>query len=199
MDGGSCGGRAKRQRSNSGAGKGVKAVLAAGSKGGVSYFGPPPGGIRAGRPRPTRQAERCPPPPLSGAPWQRVLCGPRGPDSCPERREASLAGLVLPRAWRRVSSPGAALLVGTPSAVPQFGRGLDVGRKARCAAGIPCPTSRQHGTNTTRICSPGKFEQRRPGPRAPPSIPVRGDGGWMCGGWSLAPVRSRRAANTRKE
>lgn len=60
MDGGSRGGRAKRQRSNSGAGKGVKAVLAAGSKGSVSYFGPPPGGIRAGRPRPTRQAGESP-------------------------------------------------------------------------------------------------------------------------------------------
>lgn len=133
MDGGSCGGRAKRQRSNSGAGKGVKAVLAAGSKGGVSYFGPPPGGIRAGRPRPTRQVGRCTPPPLSGAPWQRVLCGPKGPDSCLERplwRE-----WILSRAWRRVSSPGAALLVGTPSAVPQFGRGLDVGRKARACCG----------------------------------------------------------------
>ena len=43
-----------------------------GIKGDVSYFGPPPGGIRAGRPRPTRQVGRCTPPPLSGAPWQRA-------------------------------------------------------------------------------------------------------------------------------
>ena len=41
--------------------------------------------------------------------------------------ETSLAGVVLPRAWRRVSSPGAALLVGAPSTGPQSGRGLDVG------------------------------------------------------------------------
>ena len=145
IDGGSCGGRAKRQRSNSGAGKGVKAVLAMGSKGAGVITRPPPGGIRAGRPRPARQAGRCTPPPLPGAPWQRASCGPKGPDSCLERREAPPAGVVLPRAWRRVSSSGAALLVGTPSAVPQCGRGLDVGRKARCAAGIPCPTSRRHG------------------------------------------------------
>ena len=43
----------------------------------------------------------------------------------------------------------------------------------------------------------GQVPQRRPGPRAPPSTIVRGDGGWMCGGWSFAPVRSRRAANRR--
>ena len=76
--------------------------------------------------------------------------------------ETSLAGVVLPRAWRRVSSPGAALLVGTPSAVPQCGRGLYVGRKARHAAGIPCPTSRQHGYQYHPDLEPGKFPRGGP-------------------------------------
>lgn len=147
IDGGSCGGRAKRQRSNSGAGKGVKAVLAMGSKGAGVITRPPPGGIRAGRPRPARQAGRCTPPPLPGAPWQRVLCGPKGPVCCGD----SLSD--IPAAW------------------------------------VPIPPG----------SGAGQVPQRRPGPRAPPSIPVRGDGGWMCGGWSFAPVRSRRAANMRKE
>ena len=183
MDGGSCGGRAKRQRSNSGAGKGVKAVLAMGSKGAGVITRPPPGGIRAGPPRPTRQAGRCTPPPLPGAPLQRVLCGPKGPDSCLERREASPAGVVLPRAWRRVSSPGAALLVGTPSAVPQCGRGLYVGRKARCAAGIPCPTSRQHGYQYHPGLEPGKFPRGGPAQGHPHPFRCAGMGvGCAAGG-----------------
>lgn len=180
MDGGSRGGRAKRQRSNSGAGKGVKAVLAAGSKGTV-HTSAPPGGIRAGRPRPARQAGRCTPPPLPGAPLQRVLCGPKGPVSCLERplwRE-----WILSRAWRRVSSPGAALLVGTPSAVPQCGRGLYVGRKARLAAGIPCPTSRQHGYQYHPDLEPGKFPRGGPAQGHPHPFRCAGMGvGCAAGG-----------------
>ena len=59
-DGRPYGGREKRQRSNSGVGKGVKAVLAIGSKGAGSIIQTPPGGIRAGRPQPVRQAGEIP-------------------------------------------------------------------------------------------------------------------------------------------
>ena len=118
---------------NSGAGKGVKAVLAAGSKGSVSYFGPPPGGIRAGRPRPTRQAGRCTPPPLSGAPLQRVLYGPKGPVCCRD----SLSD--IPAAWVPIP-PGSAHRVSLSRGGPAQGHphpfrcaGMGVG----CAAGGP--------------------------------------------------------------
>lgn len=59
-DGGGCGGREKRQRSNSGAGKGVQAVLTVDPKRAGLITRPRPGGIRAGRPRPTRQAGESP-------------------------------------------------------------------------------------------------------------------------------------------
>ena len=76
--------------------------------------------------------------------------------------------------------------------------GLYVGRKARFAAGIPCSTSRRHGYQYHPDLEPGKFPRGGPA-QGPPSTIVRGGWGWICGGWSFAPVRSRRAANTRKE
>ena len=130
---------------NSGAGKGVKAVLAAGSKGTVHTSAP---------------ARRHP-----GRPTAANAAGG-------EMHPA-------PSVWCALAE--GSIWAERPGVLPGF--------PVRHPGGM--------GTNTTRICSPGKFEQRRPGPRAPPSIPVRGDGGWMCGGWSLAPVQSRRAANRR--
>lgn len=116
IDGGSCGGREKRQRSNSGAGKGVKAVLAAGSKG------------------------------------------------------AGLVGLAPAR--RHPGRPTAASAAGgemypAPSAPTTGAEGLMWAERLDLLQGFPVRHPGGIGTNTTRICSPGKFEQRRPGPRAP--------------------------------
>lgn len=59
-DGRGCGGREKRQRSNSGAGKGVQAVLTVDPKRAGIITRPRPGGIRAGRPQLVRQAGESP-------------------------------------------------------------------------------------------------------------------------------------------
>ena len=153
MDGGSCSGRAKRQRSNSGAGKGVKAVLAAGSKGSVSYFGPPPGGIRAGRPRPTRQAGESPSAPsvwcalAEGSMWAErpgVLPG------FPVRHPGGM-GTNTTRIWSRASSPEAARPKGTPIHSGARGWGLDVRRVVPCAGSIPAGRKYAKGVHTDGI------------------------------------------------
>ena len=146
MDGGSCGGRAKRQRSK--------------------------------------------------------LRRRQGRESRPRCRIKGECFILWPPARRHPGRPTAANAAGgemhpAPSVWCALAEGLTWAERPGLLPGFPVRHPGGIGTNTTRICSPGKFEQRRPGPRAPPSIPVRGDGGWMCGGWSLAPVQSRRAANRR--
>lgn len=132
MDGGSRGGRAKRQRSNSGAGKGVKAVLAMGSKGGW-FHNPDPARRHPGRPTAANAA--------GGGESLRPLC------------------LVRP------------------------GRGFHVGRKARHAAGIPCPTSRQHGYQYHPDLEPGKFPRGGPAQGHPHPFRCAGMGvGCAAGG-----------------
>lgn len=72
------GGRGKRQRFNSGENKGVKVVPRRMLKRGGVITRPQPGGIQAGRPRPTRQVGENPRPLWRGRFSQRVLCGPEG-------------------------------------------------------------------------------------------------------------------------
>ena len=132
MDGGSCGGRAKRQRSNSGAGKGVQAVLAMGSKG-AGLVGPAPARRHPGRPT-----------------------------------AANAAGGEMHPA---------------PSVWCALAEGSIWAERPGMLQGFPVRHPGGMGTNTTRICSPGKFEQRRPGPRAPHPFRCAGMGvGCAAGG-----------------
>ena len=96
IDGGSCGGRAKRQRSNSGAGKGVKAVLAMGSKG-AGLVGPAHARRHPGRPTAADAAggEMYPAPSAWCALAEGLMWAER-PGFL--SGETSLARVVLPRA-----------------------------------------------------------------------------------------------------
>ena len=155
-DGRPYGGREKRQRSNSGVGKGVKAVLAIGSKGAGSIIQTPPGGIRAGRPQLVRQAGESPSAPsvwcalAEGFMWAErpgFLSGETsltGVDFIPclaagkFARSSPACGYSLCRAaiWQRA-------LCGLKGPVQLFG--------------IPCPTSREHGPisgSGVRVSSP---------------------------------------------
>lgn len=151
-DGRPYGGREKRQRSNSGVGKGVKAVLAIGSKGAGSIIQTPPGGIRAGRPQPVRQVGESPSAPS-------VWCALAEGFMWAERpgflsRETSLAGVdFIP-----------CLAAGKfARSSPACGRSLcraAIWQRALCGLkgsnllqGSPVRHSRSISTNTTRIWS----------------------------------------------
>ena len=70
-----------------------------------------------------------------------------------------------------------------PLCLVRPGRGLDVGRKARCAAGIPCPTSRQHGYQYHPDLEPGKFPRGGPAQGHPHPFRCAGMGvGCAAGG-----------------
>lgn len=151
-DGRGCGGREKRQRSNSGAGKGVQAVLTVDPKRAGIITRPRPGGIRAGRPQLVRQAGESPSAPsvwcalAEGFMWAErpgFLSG-----------ETSLAGVdFIP-----------CLAAGKfARSSPACGRSLcraAIWQRALCGLkgpnllqGSPVRHSRSIGTNTTRIWS----------------------------------------------
>lgn len=149
IDGRPYGGREKRQRSNSGVGKGVKAVLAIGSKGAGSIIQTPPGGIRAGRPQPVRQAGESPSAPsvwcalAEGFMWAERP-GPAVRDSLSD----------LPTAWThpRVWCPGK-FARGGPAQGPPIhhgarGMGVYVRRVVLCAGLIPAGRKSLKGVHT---------------------------------------------------
>ena len=112
----------------------------------------------------------------------------QGRESRPRCRIEGECFILWPPARRHPGRPTAANAAGggeslRPLCLVRPGRGLYVGREARCAAGIPCPTSRRHGYQYHPDLEPGKFPRGGPAQGHPHPFRCAGMGvGCAAGG-----------------
>ena len=112
----------------------------------------------------------------------------QGRESRPRCRIKRGYFILWPPARRHPGRPTAASAAGgemhpAPSAWCALAEGSMWAERPGLLRGFPVRHPGSMGTNTTRICSPGKFEQRRPGPRAPHPFRCAGMGvGCAAGG-----------------